>query len=59
MVGLSEKYIEPLQIVYYSDGQMFDIHHDAGTLLEDGTVDLVQPRRIITLFLVCPHLALS
>ena len=59
LVGLSEENIEPLQIVSYSDGQMFDIHHDAGTLLEDGTVDLVQPRRIITLFLVCPHLALS
>jgi hypothetical protein len=37
--------VEPLQIVSYTDGQRFDLHHDAGTLTDDGEIDIVQPRR--------------
>ena len=51
LVGMTEIFVEPLQIVRYKEGQFFDTHHDAGTLLEDGNVDLVAPRRIATLFL--------
>ena len=36
LIGLSSTCIEPLQVVSYSNGQYFDIHHDAGVLYEDG-----------------------
>ena len=52
LVGLSSENVEPLQIVAYCDGQKFDTHHDAGTLMDDGSIELVMPRRLITLFLV-------
>jgi hypothetical protein len=43
--------VEPLQIVSYTKGQYFRVHHDAGTLDEDtGTVEVVLPRRVITIF---------
>eukprot|EP01041_Mallomonas_annulata_P009587 gene9587-19924_t len=51
IVGLTSEFVEPLQIVSYTNGQMFDTHHDAGSLMEDGTVELVHPRRLITIFL--------
>jgi hypothetical protein len=52
-VGLSQVNVEPLQIVSYRPGQRFNLHHDAGTLLEDGSVPtMVPPRRLVTLFLV-------
>jgi hypothetical protein len=51
LVGMTSDYVEPLQIVSYTDNQQFSDHHDAGTLLDDGNVVLVLPRRIITLFL--------
>ena len=37
--------MEPLQIVSYTGGQKFDLHHDAGTIMEDGEIEIVQPRR--------------
>lgn len=51
LAGLSSDCLEPLQIVAYTKGQMFETHHDAGTLNEDGTVELVLPRRLVTLLL--------
>ena len=50
-VGLPSENIEPLQIVRYTDGQHFDVHHDAGTLCDDGMVELVQPKRLVTVFI--------
>ena len=50
MVGLSAQCVEPLQIVSYTNGQQFTTHHDAGTLLDDGGVELVLPRRLVTFF---------
>jgi len=50
MVGLQSEYCEPLQIVSYTQGQKFETHHDAGTLLDDGSVELVAPRRLVTIF---------
>lgn len=49
-VGLPSVYVEPIQIVRYANGQKFDIHHDAGTLHENGDVSLVPPRRLVTFF---------
>jgi len=43
--------VEPLQIVSYTEGQKFNTHHDSGTLNDDGSVDPVPPRRVITFFL--------
>lgn len=52
LVGLSPVNVEPLQIVSYQPGQRFNLHHDAGTLLEDGRVPaMVPPRRLVTMFL--------
>jgi len=51
LIGLKYEQVEPLQIVSYENGQFFDTHHDAGTLMEDGEVELVYPRRLITIFL--------
>ena len=51
LVGMNNLFVEPLQIVRYREGQFFDVHHDAGTLLDDGSVELVAPRRFATLFL--------
>ena len=50
-VGLPCENIEPLQIVRYTDGQHFDVHHDAGTLCDDGEVELVEPKRLVTVFI--------
>jgi prolyl 4-hydroxylase len=50
LVGLSSTCVEPLQIVSYTDGQFFDVHHDAGTLYDDGSVELVPPKRLLTFF---------
>lgn len=49
--GLDVSGVEPLQIVSYTQGQKFETHHDAGTLLDDGSVEPVAPRRLTTLFL--------
>ena len=56
LVGMSSENVEPLQIVHYTKGQHFDIHHDAGTLLEDFKVIGIQPTRIITLFIYLNNL---
>ena len=45
LISLSSDFVEPLQIVSYTGGQKFDLHHDAGTLTEDGDIEIVQPRR--------------
>ena len=43
LVGLHGQCVEPLQIVSYTNGQKFDLHHDAGTILgnddDDGEED--------------------
>lgn len=49
-VGYPGDHCEPLQCVSYTDGQYFNLHHDMGTLLDDGSVEAVAPRRIATLF---------
>lgn len=51
LAGLTSDCLEPLQVIAYTQGQKFDIHHDAGTLNDDGTVELVMPRRLATLLL--------
>ena len=51
LAGMTSEFCEPLQIVSYTAGQKFETHHDAGTLLDDGVVELVPPRRLVTLFL--------
>ena len=51
LCGMGQEHCEPLQIVSYTEGQKFETHHDAGTLCDDGTVELVPPRRLATLFL--------
>ena len=56
LVGLSSPAVEPLQIVSYRNGQKFDVHHDAGTMLEDGTIELVTPRRLVTFFVYLNNL---
>jgi hypothetical protein len=50
LIGVGSEYVEPLQIVSYTEGQQFKVHHDAGTLLDDGSVEIVSPRRMATLF---------
>ena len=52
LLGLVAHNTEPLQIVSYTEGQHFDVHHDAGTLDEDtGEVDgPCVPRRVATIF---------
>jgi hypothetical protein len=50
LVGLHSQHVEPLQIVSYRNGQKFNVHHDAGTLQDDGSVELAQPRRLVTFF---------
>lgn len=56
LVGMSMENVEPLQIVHYTNGQHFDVHHDAGTLSEDFQVVGVPPRRIVTLFIYLNNL---
>lgn len=52
LAGLSSDCLEPIQIVSYTQGQQFNTHHDAGTLNDDdGSVELVMPRRLVTLLL--------
>ncbi len=50
LAGMTSEFCEPLQIVSYTTGQKFETHHDAGTLLDNGEVELVPPRRLVTLF---------
>ena len=51
LISLPSSCIEPLQIVSYTNGQRFNTHHDAGTLLENNVfVELVIPCRLVTLF---------
>ena len=57
LVGLPSDYVEPLQVVTYTNGQRFDLHHDSGSMhYEDGdegaiTVSAPQgPKRLVTPF---------
>lgn len=55
LLGVSTLAIEPLQLVRYRQGQFFGIHHDLGSLFDDGSVELPprQPwtrRRLVTIF---------
>lgn len=52
LVGVPQANVEPIQVVSYTAGQLFDTHHDAGTMAEDGSIELVPPVRYATLFLV-------
>jgi hypothetical protein len=47
LIGMTGEFVEPLQIVSYTQGQKFELHHDAGTLGDDGTVELVPPHRSV------------
>ena len=52
IVDIEWKYIEPLQIVSYLQGQEFKVHHDSGTYnVNDNSVDGVLPRRYVTFFI--------
>ncbi len=52
LLGVPSDLVEPLQIVSYTSGQQFTLHHDAGTLMETtGEVCLVYPRRLVTIFI--------
>ena len=57
-MGYFNDNVEPLQIVRYSRGQYFNLHHDAGTLNdEDSCIEPISPRRILTFFVYlndCP-----
>ena len=39
LVGLPPDYVEPLQVVTYSNGQRFDLHHDLGPISLSGDDD--------------------
>ena len=56
LVSLGPDFVEPLQIVSYTQGQKFELHHDAGTMMEDGTVEINPPKRLVTLFLYLNNL---
>lgn len=56
LLGLSPTQVEPLQLVRYTMGQFFGVHHDLGNLAEDGSVETPPrqfycKRRLATVFL--------
>jgi hypothetical protein len=58
LVGMAPDYVEPLQVVQYSEGQKFETHHDMGTLGPENTVEQVfPPRRLVTFFIYLNSLA--
>lgn len=60
MIGAQTDNVEPIQIVTYTEGQRFDLHHDAGSLdVETGKVEIVPPRRIATFFVYLNTLPLG
>lgn len=61
LLGLSPNQVEPLQLVRYTKGQFFGIHHDLGNLAPDGSVQLPPRqhhcrRRLATVFLYLNNL---
>jgi prolyl 4-hydroxylase len=51
LIGLHQFCTEPLQIVSYTKGQYFGLHHDAGTLDDQNHATLMpSPVRLVTLF---------
>jgi len=51
ILGLTSNHVEPLQVVHYTNGAEFKLHHDAGTLDEnDHSIEIVEPKRIVTFF---------
>ena len=49
-VGLPPANVEPLQIVSYTKGQHFDVHHDLGPWDGEGVEFLRNPTRLATFF---------
>jgi hypothetical protein len=59
-LGIPSTDAEPIQVVSYSEGQHFGLHHDIGTLdTVTGEVQMVTPRRLATVFLYLNHLPLG
>jgi hypothetical protein len=52
MVGMPAGNVEGLQLVSYTKGQSFDVHHDIGPIDDacEHVLRVVPPRRIVTLF---------
>jgi hypothetical protein len=51
MIGALQDSVDPIQIVTYTDGQGFGLHHEAGTLdTATRMMEIVNPRRIATFF---------
>jgi prolyl 4-hydroxylase len=52
LVGMPVANVEGLQLVSYTNGQSFDVHHDIGPIDDacEHVVQVVPPRRIVTLF---------
>jgi len=54
IVKASVHHIEPLQVVRYSSGEYFDLHHDIGELFiekgDKGFVEVVPTLRVFTIF---------
>ena len=48
LLGVSIQSIEQLQIVRYTKGQHFGLHHDAGTLIKCQSVHLSQLQNIVS-----------
>ncbi len=42
--------IEQLQMVKYKKGELNNTHHDAGVIYEDGSIELILPVRLYTIF---------
>jgi hypothetical protein len=66
LVGLPSDYVEPLQVVTYTNGQRFDLHHDSGSLhYEEGGEEVITvsapqgPKRLVTTLacLACTYTA--
>jgi prolyl 4-hydroxylase len=50
LLSVATDYLEPLQLISYTQGQEFKLHHDTGTLEEDGSISPVFPKRTATIF---------
>lgn len=51
IVNVTSDKIEPIQVVRYTQGQEFGLHHDSGSIDEEGRIqDVVPPRRDATFF---------
>lgn len=48
LLGLSRDYLEPLQIVSYTSGQITDLKNDGGVTNRDSNIVLNGPKRLST-----------